>query len=277
MTTRPSLHLLRLRGRLSIFDQLCLEEALLRCDGRNWLLTNFGVDPGVAVLGASGKPSKLLHEQAMVRDGLSAVKRFSGGGTVFVDSGTLFTTLLMNKDAVDVPPWPREVMDWTGEVYGGALGRCSLEKASLPPALRDAVTRGGGGGGGSEGGSNFALRENDYTLDGRRKFAGNAQSIARDRWLHHTSWLWDFDDAKMAAYLQLPEKAPDYRARRSHQDFLCRMNEFVVSPDAFFAAVEDELADRFTVVEASLEEAQEALQLEHRKSNKWVELDGSSS
>ncbi len=35
--SRAVVHILRLAaGRLSIFDQLCLEEALLRSDKRNW-------------------------------------------------------------------------------------------------------------------------------------------------------------------------------------------------------------------------------------------------
>jgi len=40
------------------------------------------------------------------------------------------------------------------------------------------------------------LRENDYVL-GPRKMGGNAQSIIKNRWVHHTSFLWDFDVLKM--------------------------------------------------------------------------------
>ena len=50
----------------------------------------------------------------------------------------------------------------------------------------------------------------DYIF-GDRKFGGNAQAITRQRWLHHTSFLWDFRDDRMAL-LQHPEKAPEYRA-----------------------------------------------------------------
>ncbi len=52
----------------------------------------------------------------------------------------------------------------------------------------------------------------DYIF-GDRKFGGNAQAITRRRWLHHTSFLWDFRDDRMAL-LQHPEKAPEYRAVR---------------------------------------------------------------
>ncbi len=50
----------------------------------------------------------------------------------------------------------------------------------------------------------------DYTF-GERKFGGNAQAITKQRWLHHTSLLWDFDPENMAL-LKHPERVPEYRA-----------------------------------------------------------------
>lgn len=49
----------------------------------------------------------------------------------------------------------------------------------------------------------------DYVF-GDRKFGGNAQSITKNRWVHHTSFLWDYE-AKNMSYLKLPAKAPQYR------------------------------------------------------------------
>lgn len=46
---------------------------------------------------------------------------------------------------------------------------------------------------------------------GHHKFGGNAQSITKNRWIHHTSFLWDFDVNNMA-YLRLPTRAPKYRS-----------------------------------------------------------------
>lgn len=36
------------------------------------------------------------------------------------------------------------------------------------------------------------------------------QAITRSRWLHHTTFLWDFDDANMRL-LKHPDRAPAYR------------------------------------------------------------------
>ena len=42
----------------------------------------------------------------------------------------------------------------------------------------------------------FSLREHDYVVDDK-KIGGNAQTITKDRFVHHTSFLWDFDERKM--------------------------------------------------------------------------------
>jgi len=52
-------------------------------------------------------------------------------------------------------------------------------------------------------------RRTDYTF-GEQKFGGNAQAITKQRWLHHTSFLWDFDDCNMAL-LKHPSRVPKYR------------------------------------------------------------------
>ncbi|KAL7558928.1 hypothetical protein ACA910_015504 [Epithemia clementina (nom. ined.)] len=68
----------------------------------------------------------------------------------------------------------------------------------------------------------FSLRENDYVLDEHWKMGGNAQSITKQGWLHHTSFLWDYQEYNMQ-YLTLPHKRPTYRQDRSHSDFLIKL------------------------------------------------------
>ena len=47
----------------------------------------------------------------------------------------------------------------------------------------------------------FCLREHDYVINDR-KIGGNAQTITKDRFVHHTSFLWNFDAKKMS-YLKV--------------------------------------------------------------------------
>jgi hypothetical protein len=120
----------------------------------------------------------------------------------------------------------------------------------------------------------FRLQENDYCF-GEKKFGGNAQSITRQRFCHHTSFLWDFEEASMMQYLKMPgislrcfdqitlsflfdfifsiaEKTPQYRSGRSHLDFLCKMKDAYAahahsSNSHFFAGLFHSLQQEFQV------------------------------
>ncbi|CAL1392155.1 unnamed protein product [Linum trigynum] len=193
----PLMNLVRFKG-MPILDQLKLEEKLLRTTSDNWCIVNDGANAPTIVMGVSGKSAELLELESVIGDNVPVIKRFTGGGTVIVDGGTIFVTLICNKDAVPkVQPYPRSIMSWSGKLY-------------------DEVFQGIG---------DFQLRENDYVF-GNRKFGGNAQSITKDRWIHHTSFLWDYEDRNMT-YLKLPSRAPEYRSARDHTEFVCRMREYL--------------------------------------------------
>lgn len=120
----------------------------------------------------------------------------------------------------------------------------------------------------------FALREDDYVFDDR-KFGGNAQSISKDRWLHHTSFLWDFDPRNME-YLTNPARQPAYRGKRTHLDFLCPLKDVVkqeaASRELFAQQLEAELADKFELEHVTMDDVAPFLEQEHRKSTRFLEL-----
>ena len=65
------------------------------------------------------KLSELVETKSVLRDRIPVIRRFTGGGTVIVDNGTIFVTLICNKDAVpNVQPFPRPIMSWSGQLYG---------------------------------------------------------------------------------------------------------------------------------------------------------------
>ncbi len=216
-----------------IFDQLCLEEALLRTDQRNWCVINQGSPPAI-VMGISGKADQLVHAEAP----LPLIRRFSGGGTVVVDQGTLFFTLICNHTALVVEPYPEPILHWMAALYA--------------PLFQ----------------AGFALSENDFTLFGK-KFAGHAQYLAKERWLHHTSLLHDYRTENMA-YLLMPEKQPKYRQNRAHDDFVCRLKDFMPDPAALFDGLLEQLASHFTVIAAPQTYLQEILERECRTATKQV-------
>ena len=108
----------------------------------------------------------------------------------------------------------------------------------------------------------------DYAVQGR-KFGGNAQAISKDRWLHHTSFLWNYHPQRMAI-LKNPSKAPEYRANRDHEAFIIPVKDIINSHsasshnssregfvDALASCIE---SHGIEVKEGRLEEAQNALE-----------------
>jgi lipoate-protein ligase A len=216
-----SMHLLQL-SNYPIFDQLLIEEKLLRSDKRNWCIINQGSTPAI-VMGISGKKEELVDCTRAATDNIPLIRRFSGGGTVIVDHNTLFITFICHKELHPFPAYPEPIMRWTEEIYS--------------EVFKD---------------ERFKLRENDNVL-GHKKCGGNAQYIKKDKWLHHTSFLWDFSPENMS-YLLMPKKTPAYREARPHTDFLCRLNEHFATQQEMLTHLSTALAKRFTIHNISLDE-----------------------
>jgi lipoate-protein ligase A len=207
------INLLRLCN-VPILEQLRIEEGLLRTDTENWLIINEG-SPKSIVMGISGNPSTLIDEEKVTQDQIPLIQRFSGGGTVFVDEDTLFTTFIFQKEIHPFPPYPKEILHWVGGFF----------KEALP--LKE-----------------FTIRDNDFTL-GEKKIGGNAQYIRKDRWLHHTTFLWDFDPRNME-YLLHPPTEPSYREGRLHSDFITKIKPHL-SKQAMLDAILNNLHSRFDI------------------------------
>jgi lipoate-protein ligase A len=229
------IHFIHLKN-VPIFEQLQLEEALLRSDDRNFCIVNQGSNRAI-VMGISGQPNELIDESKVKQDNIPVIKRFSGGGTVIVDDQTLFVTFIMSKDCIDVPAFPEPILRWTADLYTQAW--------KIP---------------------GFQLKENDYCLEGK-KCGGNAQYIKKDRWLHHTSFLWDYSESNME-YLLLPKKRPQYRQDRAHQDFLCRLKQHAKDPQILIEQLKAELnVKRLYIEDFDLESWQ---QKPHRQATQYI-------
>ena len=232
---RPELLLFDFKDK-PIFEQLRLEEALLRGSSCNACIINCG-SPRAIVLGISGKPELMLHVEKVKRDRIPVIQRFSGGGTVIVDENTLFITFIFSKNAIPIHPFPEPILRWSGDVYTQAW--------KIP---------------------HFHLIENDYAI-GSLKCGGNAQYIQKERWLHHTSFLWDFSQENMD-YLRLPSKRPKYRENRSHAEFLCRLRDYAPSKQTLITSLIETLSKSFTLIPGQVEKLTFGL---HRQSLRWIE------
>lgn len=234
---KPPLNLVILKG-VPVFRQLQLEEALLRADKQNWCLLNDESPPAI-VMGVSGKIESTVNIAGLTDRPIPVIRRFTGGGTVVVDENTLFVTFVCNSSSVKIPPFPKHLMEWSAEFY----------RPLFPENF-------------------FQLRENDY-VSGNRKWGGNAQSIAKDRWLHHSSLLWDYRSELMNVLL-LPPKMPMYRQTRSHEDFLCKLSDHHPDKDTFFRAFVEEVKKLFCVKRIEPEEVEKIALLPHRKATRLI-------
>lgn len=230
---RLNLNLVRLTGG-SILEQLQLEEALLRTDDRNWCIIQDGVDPSI-VMGISGKSEEMLNIPLLQEKPVPLIRRFSGGGTVFVDRNTAFVTFIFQAGELGINPCPDKVFCWSDSVYRSVFD-------GLP----------------------YRLMERDYIFDDR-KFGGNAQYMRKDRWLHHTTLLWDYDKQNMD-YLMLPARRPQYRQDRDHSEFLCRLCDYLPARDMLWKRLEEVLRRDFDVTEQRFEDLLSVMHLPHRKS-----------
>lgn len=290
---------------MSALERLCLEEALLRHDPlqRSWAivgthepafhtyLKNDGLerprnDSCVVIMGLGGKPHQLLNLEKVKQDNVLTIKRFSGGGTVVVDHSSLWTTFIgRNHHFPHVEPFPRSIMHWSAqEVFIKVFERMKSDAMhkNFMTGKKTLVLDTRSCGMAQDTGKTlnfvssieshveehdlpiFSLRENDYVL-GERKVGGNAQSIVNGAWLHHTSFLWDYEEENMS-YLTIPEKKPKYRGDRNHDDFLIKLKSVygtigddLSSKRAFFYHVKCAAFEAFEVEEVLLKDAMKVM------------------
>ncbi len=227
--------------KTSIFKQLQLEEALLRAHEGNFCLINSGSSEEAIVMGISAPVEDHLNIQPIKNQHIPVIKRFSGGGTVFVDYNTLFVTFIFNERSMPIQAFPEPILKWSESFY------------------RDVFKE-----------DSFALKENDFVM-GEKKFGGNAKYIRKNRWLLHTSFLWDYDPKKMNL-LKLPSKRPHYRNKRNHEDFLLSLKDKFESKIQLIEHIESKLIKHFKVIQKISYYPEEFLKIAHRNSTTYLSL-----
>lgn len=170
-----------------------------------WLLHAADADPRQAtlriweptrycvVLGRSNRAGVEADLEACRRDDVPVLRRMSGGGAVVIGPGCLCFTLTLPIHA------EHQRLGITGTT-AALLGRMA---ASLQSLLPGSAVRG----------------ISDLTVT-ELKFSGNAQRWQRQAFLHHGTLLYDFDLPRVGRYLRTPSRQPEYRAERSHAEFI---------------------------------------------------------
>jgi len=192
-----------------------MEENLLRNSLDSYCIINEGSSEAI-VLGISNDINALVKSEDVKNDNISLIRRFTAGGCVFVDENTIFVTFILSKKFLEITLFPESILRWAESFYKKVFE-----------------------------GKNFKLVENDFVIKDK-KVAGNAMYIKKDRFLLHTSFLLNFDIAKLQKYLQIPEMAPKYRKNRSHANFLSSIKT-IFSKDVFIAKIKKAMQNSFDI------------------------------
>ena len=199
---------------LDISSQLKLEKDLLQNSDEPFCIINNGTKKSL-VMGILNKENEWIDIKNAQKENIPIIRRFSGGGSVFVDENTIFVTFVFSKKHLNIEIFPEPIMRWAESFYKKVFGI-----------------------------KNLKLIENDFVIDDK-KIGGNAKYIKKDRFLLHTSFLWDFEKEKMKNLLLHPQKAPKYRKDRSHNDFLTSLSKSFLSKEFFIKKIVSHLEKKF--------------------------------
>jgi lipoate-protein ligase A len=180
---------------------LACDEVLIDCCEREHgdaVLRVWEASRYFAVTGYSNRVAAAVDQVACAADGVSVLRRFTGGGAVLQGPGCLNYSLIFRHEKSEAH----------GDItrsYHYVLNRHREMFAALTGA---SVT--------VEGTSDLAI--------GGRKFSGNSQYRRRLWTLVHGTFLLNFDLARIARYLPMPSKEPPYRSHRPHENFLVNLH-----------------------------------------------------
>ncbi|MDH5719250.1 MAG: hypothetical protein OEZ13_01385 [Spirochaetia bacterium] len=144
-----------------------------------------------------GKTLNLTKEVWLNKKNLNILRRISGGGSVAHFKGNLNYAIFLSQKR-----YP-ELFD-VNKSYKRILGAISTQFANKVQIEQKGLS------------DLSVIQKNQY-----RKVSGNSQARKRGWILHHGTFLYDKKNiSKISYYLKEPDKQPDYRNKRSHNNFM---------------------------------------------------------
>jgi lipoate-protein ligase A len=192
-------------------EQLAADEALLDwCEGGHGGETLLFWEPRdiFVVVGYANKVATEVNVAACEQRGIPIFRRCSGGGTVVQMPGGLNYSLILriteNGPTRNISAANQFIMEQNRAAIQSAIGQPTGEvsvRGHTDLAL--------------------AMPQAPGTF---RKFAGNSQRRRKHFLLFHGTLLLNCDLKLIGELLRMPSLQPDYRARRTHAEFVTNLN-----------------------------------------------------
>ena len=183
-------------------ENLACDEALLdACEenGGEETLRFWDARETFVVVGYANKIATEVNVENCRAKKIPILRRCSGGGTVLQGAGCLNYALVLkakeNSPLAGISSANKFIME---------RNRSAIE--TLLPE------------------SKISIRGHTDLALGGLKFSGNSQRRKKNFLLFHGTFLLNFDLALVGEFLRMPSLQPDYRASRSHDDFLVNLN-----------------------------------------------------
>jgi lipoate-protein ligase A len=182
-------------------ENLALDEALLDAAEAGELpgdvLRLWEPSAPLVVVGRSSRVAEEVDLAACQAAGIAVLRRASGGAAVVGGPGCLMYSAVLGYAG-------REHLRLIDQAHKHVLG---IVQAALSPLVSGIEH----------------LGTCDLAIGGR-KFSGNAVRCKRDHLLYHGTLLYAFDSGLIGRLLRTPPRQPDYRAGRSHEDFVMNLS-----------------------------------------------------
>lgn len=173
-------------------DEVLLDEAAAA--GSEWeCLRLWEPSAPFVVVGANSSIAAEVNEEMCRERGVEVLRRSSGGAAIVAGPGCLMYALVLSYN---LRPKLRMIDAAHKEILGTIC-------AAFRPFSSGVEPRG----------------DSDLAIGGV-KFSGNSLRCKRTHLLYHGTVLYDFDLSLIPTLLREPPRQPDYRNKRTHEDFV---------------------------------------------------------